>query len=496
MMPNDPTPKISFSSARRLRIGFDVALRTALVLAIVLMANFISARFSHRFYLSSNTRLRLSPHTLNVLQSITNHITVTLYYDQSDEMFSTIKALLNEYHLADPNISVQVVDYVRNPADAQKIKEQYKLDAAVDRDLVIFDNNGNFKIAPGDALTEVKIVATGKKEDDGKLDFRRKPVAFNGEMMFTTLLLAVTNPKPFKAYYLVGDHEPSITDNTSDMGYFKFATAIAQSDIIIQPLSLTGSGNIPDDCNLLIFAGAYGQLPPLEIQKIDQYLSQGGRLFALFNEYSIKEPTGLEPVLQHWGVNIGTDRVQDLPNAVSANGQDIVVSSFVKHPVVNPLMGSRLFLILPRPVSKVNFENPSPDTPQVDELAYTGPQATLSAAPGDPPQTYPLMAAVEQKPVPGVSNPRGLTRIVVVGDSFAFGNKCIDSVDNRDFIGYAVNWLLDETQMIGGIGPKPVTEYTLVMTRQQHIAARWLLLGALPGGVLLLGGLVWLARRK
>ncbi|HEY1662949.1 MAG TPA: GldG family protein [Verrucomicrobiae bacterium] len=494
-MPDEPTPKISFSSARRWRIGFDVALRTALVLAIVVMANFISARFYHRFFLSSDTRLKLSSHTIDVLQSLTNHINVTLYYDQSDEMFSTIKALLNEYHLADPNISVQTVDYVRNPADAQKTKEQYQLPDG-DEDLVIFDNNGVFRVIPGDALLDQKIVATGKREKDGKIDFRRKPIAFNGEMMFTTFLLAVTNPKPFKAYYLVDDGEPAITDDNSDMGYYKFATEIAQNDIVIQPLSLSGSGSIPDDCDLLIFAGAHGRLPSLEIQKIDQYLSQGGRLFALFNEYSINDPTGLEPVLQRWGVNIGSDWVQDLQNSPSENGKDIIVSSFSKHPVVNPLTGSSLYMILPRPVSRVDFENPPPNAPEVDELAYSGQQATLSHGSANSPQAYPLMVAVEQKPVPGISNPRGLTRIIVAGDSFAFGNKCIENVENRDFVGYAVNWLLGETQMLAGIGPKPVTEYTLVMTRQQHVAIRWLLLGALPGGVLLLGGLVWLVRRK
>jgi hypothetical protein len=495
MMPNDPTYKISFSSVRRWRIGFDLLLRTACVLSIVLMANFISAKFYHRFFLSSDTRVKLSPHTMTVLQSLTNHITVTLYYDQSDEMFSTIKALLNEYHLANPNISVQTVDYVRNFADAQKVTEQYKL-AAGDENLIIFDNDGHYKIVPGEALVDSKIVAKGTREADGKLDFRRKPVAFNGEMMFTTVLLAVTNPKPFKAYYLVGDGEPSITDETSDMGYYKFATAVAQNDIIIQPLSLSGNGAIPDDCDLLIFAGAHGQLPPLEIQKIDQYLTQGGRLFALLNEYSIKEPTGLEPVLQHWGVNVGFDWVQDIPNSPSENGQDIEVSNFAKHPIVNPLVDSKLYLILPRPVNRVNSDNPPSDAPQVDELAFSGPQATLSDSSGGPSKSYPLIAAVEQKPVPGISKPRGLTRIVVIGDSFAFGNKCIELFDNRDFVGYVVNWLLDETQLVAGIGPKPVTEYTLLMTQKQHEAISWLLLGALPGSVLLFGGLVWLARRK
>jgi hypothetical protein len=151
---------------------------------------------------------------------------------------------------------------------------------------------------------------------------------------------------------------------------------------------------------------------------------------------------------------------------------------------------------LPRPVSRVNWQNPPANAPQVDELAFASPNATLAGAPGDPPHAHPLMAAVEQKPVAGVANARGTARMLVVGDSFAFGNRSIQSVDNSDFIAYAANWLLDRTTLLKGIGPRPVTEYRLVMTTTQQRHVRWLLLGALPGAVLLFGGLVWLARRK
>jgi hypothetical protein len=116
--------------------------------------------------------------------------------------------------------------------------------------------------------------------------------------------------------------------------------------------------------------------------------------------------------------------------------------------------------------------------------------------PAAPPRSYPLMVAVEQKAVPGVANTRGTTRMIVVGDSFFLGNRQIESGVNRDFAGYAANWLLDRTVLLDGIGPRPVTEFRLMMTHAQQTNVRWLLLGALPGGVLAFGWLVWLVRRK
>ena len=491
-MATDSKSQPSFSPGRRWKIGFDVVVRTALVLAVVVMVNYLGAHFFGRFYLSSQTRIQLAPQTMNVLRLLTNHINVTLYYDTKDEgnFYPDIVALLNEYRSVNPRISVRTVDYVRDAGEAQKIKEQYKLNSPTDKNLIIFDCEGRVKIVPGDSLTQVKLEQVPNPKER---EFRRRPIAFNGEQAFTSMLLAVTSARPFKAYFLQGHGEPSLSD-TDETGYLKFGSILAQNYIAVTNLELFGDNPVPIDCNLLVIAGPRTELSETELQKIDQYLAQGGRLFVLFNYFSIKRPTGLEPILARWGVNVGSDWVQDPQTTVS--GKDAVVSSFSQHPVVNPLVGFGLFLYLPRPISKVNWENPPAGAPQVDELAFTSPASTLAGEPGNPPHAYPLMVAVEQKPVAGVANARGTTRILVVGDSFAFGNQSIKSLDNSDFIGYAANWLLDRNTLLKGIGPRPVTEFRLVMTRTQQREVRWLLLGALPGVVLLFGCLVWLARRK
>jgi ABC-2 type transport system permease protein len=480
----------SFSPGRRWKIGFDVVLRTVLVLAVVVMVNYLGTKFYGRFYLSSQTQVKLSSRTLSVVHSITNRVTVTVYYDKTDDWYPTIIALLNEYRSANPNISVKAVDYVRDAGEAQKIKEQYKLSSAQDKDLVIFDSDGHVKIVNGDALTQVKLEQVPNATER---EYRRKPVAFNGEMAFTALLLAVENPKPLKAYFLQGHGEPSLSDS-GETDYQKFGAVLAENYIATSPLNLLGDSTIPDDCNLLIIAGPRSAFSEAELEKIDQYLVQGGRLFMLFNYFSIKHPTGLEPILARWGVNVIPDVVVDPKNTI--NGQDVIIYNFSAHPTVNPLTQLAIDLILPRPISKVDWKNPPADAPKLDEIAFSGPQSTLMGDPTAAPRSYPLMAAVEQKPVPGASNTRGTMRMIVAGDSFFLGNRQIESGANRDFAGYAANWLLDRTVLLDGIGPRPVTEYRLMITRVQLQRVRWVLLAALPGGVLVFGWLVWLVRRK
>jgi hypothetical protein len=496
-------PHPSFSPASRWKIGFDMVLRTALVLAVVVMLNYLGAQFFHRFYLSSQTRVALSSRTLAVLATLTNQVDVTLYYDTRDSQnfYPNILALLNEYRAANKNISIRTVDYVRDAGAAEKAKLQYNLPAATDspnsppaKDLVVFDCGGKVIVIPGEAIVSHKLEQTAKEDPKQKeLQFRNRAVAFNGEIMFTSKLLALANAQPFKAYFLQGHGESSLTDN-GQFGFAKFGLELAQNYVWLTNLELTAGGSVPMDCNLLIIAAPTATLADSELQQIDKYLAEGGRLLVLLNYASITRPTGLEPILQRWGVNVMADYIKDPQNSIT--GQDVKIREFNPQTFAASLTQLSLQMILPRPVVKINWQNPPASAPQVNELALTGESATLAGDPTAAPRRYPVLAAVEQKPVAGIINRRGNTRIVVAGDSIFLGNYYIEGGSNRDFLNCAANWLLERQELLTGISPRPVTEFRLMLTQKQSQQLDWLLLGALPGGVLFLGWLVWLVRRQ
>jgi len=506
-MSDQQKSRPSFSPANRWKIAFDMLVRTVLVLAVVVMLNYLGAQFFHRFYLSSQTNVGLSSRTLVVLNSLTNQMTVTLYYDthDADNFYPTLLALAKEYHAANKNISVQTVDYIADPGAAEKIKEQYNLPGAADspnappgKDLVIFACGDRHDIVAGDAIVRFQTVPINPNDPDfdprqSKLQFRKKPVAFNGELMFTSKLLALAHAQPFKAYFLQGHGESSLAD-TSDNGFSKFGLTLAQNDIRVNNLELLGNAAVPPDCNLLIIAAPTTSLDESELQKIDKYLAQGGRLLALFNYASISQPVGLEPILQKWGVNVVPSYVKDPQNSIG--DQVVVVRAFNPKTFVNPLTQLALEMVLPRPITKVDWANPPANAPEVDELVLSSEVSTLASDPAATPRSYPLIAAVDQKPVAGLATPLGTTRIVVAGDSLFLDNQIIEAAANRDFLNYAVNWLLDRQELLAGISPQPVTEFHLTLTQKKSQQLDWLLLGALPGGVLFLGWLVWLVRRK
>jgi len=488
MAPRD-TP--SYSQVQKWTIGFRVCLLTLIVTGVLSLLNYLSREYYRRVHLSASTKLELSSRTVHYLKSLTNRVKVTIYYDKSDPLYSTLADLLKEYQVANPRITVRTVDYLRDAGAAQKVKAAYQLTGSSDKNLVIFEAEaGRWKAVDGKALAQYTLEQI-PHEKEGHV--RRKPVAFLGEMAFTAALLDVTNPKPLNAYFLQGHREHDIESGDEVTGYLNFTSLLKQNYIRVGTLSLVGTNTIPADCNLLIIAGPLTPIPAPELEKITAYLSQGGRLLALLNSSAIDREIGIESVLARWGVAIGNRVLIDPEH--SQYGSDVIISGFSKHPLVNPLLGTGLYLIRPRPIGKLAGGTSSAEAPRVDEVAFTGPNAFLAGEPARKRQ-FPVMATVERLSAREVVSERGNTRILVIGDSLLFANSQLELVGNRDFAGYAANWLLERSQLLGGVGPRPIKEHKVVMTRSQAQAARWLLLAAMPGAVMAVGGLVWFRRRR
>jgi len=485
------TEKPSFSRGRKWTIGFQVGFIIAIIFLIVLTVNYLSGAYFHRFHWSSFAKNQLSSQTVRLVQSLTNQVKVTVYYDRDEPFFTTIQGLLKEYRYINPRITIETVDYLRDAVAAQRIKSQYKqLVFPTSTNLVIFESGGRAIPLDGNALTKYRLEQVPNEKDRV---FERKAVAFEGEKAFTSALLAITSLAPLKAYFLEGHGEHSIMSSDTNRGYSTFA-AIAEQNYVqpIELYSLLGSNAVPGDCNLLVIAGPTRPLQEMELQKIERYLSQGGRLFALFN-FDSQRATGLERLLRKWGVEVANNRIKDPEH--STDPADVITTSLSAHPAVNAIQARNwpLHFVEPRSVARLPKRDASADAPKVNEIVFSSSDAY---AEGDEAhkRAFSLMAAVEKGDTKGIIT--GSTRMLVAGDSIFLGNQLIETAANKDFAGFALNWLLDRSQLLEGVAARPVERHQLLITAAQLNKAEWVLLGGMPGAALLLGGVVWLRRRK
>lgn len=490
--PEERPPQASFSPVRRLTIGVSVALSVIFAFAICAMVNYLAQHHAPRLYWGASNDYRLSSLTLGALQSLTNQVRITVFFDREHPVYPSVRAILREYAAASPRLTVEELDYTRNPSAAQEFRRRFPFTLGDDPDVVMFESGGHTKVVPARDLRDYDTRAFLRGEPEAR------PVGFKGEQLFTSAINAVCEGRTRRVHFLEGHREHDFRSDAPQTGYRHLASVLEEDNIQVEGLSLHGMEDVPRDCELLVIAGARDPLPPGELRAIERYLRRGGRLMVLFHE---RANTGLEGLLAEWGVSVEDTLVEDRPN--SDNGV-MIVSRFGNHPVTRPLANSRLYLFLPRAVEPRAVANIHGAPAKIDPLLRSGTNgvavttfvgSSYRYSPDDRRGEIPLAVAVERGALPGVAASLGTTRIVVVGESDFLANKLIQlSAGNRHFATSAINWLLDRSHLLGGIQPVPIRTYQVSLTPFEERMLRGLLLGVFPGAALALGFFVWWRR--
>ncbi len=493
-MAKPKNSKPSFSLSQRWSIGLNVAISITCMLSIMAMCNYLSTRHHVRANWSSDTHHQLSSITHKVLQTLTNEVKVTVFFNQDQQLFDEVQDLMDEYRASSRFIRVETVDYNTDPTGTEFIKARFNLTPRMVGDMVIFESAGRSKIVQASDLSDLDLsrLISGESREIKRINFK-------GEIMFTSAIASVTTGDAPVVYFLDGHNEHDPTVDNAVYGYANLAELMRLSHVEIRKLRLVGTSSIPSDCALLVVAGAISKLDPAEEGKIAEYLEKGGRLFLLMNW---KSQTDFNRVLAPWNLEIGNNLVLD--RQFSKDGRDLYSTNMLPHEITKPLGNNPVQMVLPRSVTIRDSQLTGPDAPKVTELIQTSEQGEARAdfdmkkneirpnAFRDKFGAITIAAAVEGAPVPGVI---GTTRIIATGDSIFLDNEMIESVANRDFAISAVNWLLDRSHLLGGIAPRPMREYRFQLTRNQLWFVTAILLGVIPGTSLAAGIIVWIRRR-
>jgi hypothetical protein len=491
-------------------VAVSVAASTAALLVIVALLNYLAVtRSVWRYDFSTGRTETLSPLTQQILGALTNDIKVTVLFDPESDLFPHVDSLLREYAARSPHVRVQTIDYLRNPGAADLVKARYRLGAS-GTDLIIFDAGDAQRVVTSGELSvysqeDTRAIMAGEDRE-----IRR--TGFSGEYHFTSALAALLDRGETRACYLLGHGEHPPDSREPIMGYAQFLEMLAgEKNLKVDYLTLGASTNtIPADCQLLIVAGPTSPMLPVELAKIEAFLQRGGRLLVLLHPYAAENPSGLEALLQRWGIAAPPAYAGD-EQATSHTKLDVYSKDFGSHPLMAPLRraGGTLYFPLPRIVSPMPPNQMPADAPKADILVTTSKSGMTRSnvkggnagfIPGkDVKDTeVPIAVAAEKGGVAGVATGRGTTRIAVVGDSTMFANetlgKPVQPAGNREFGGLVVSWLLDRPQSLA-IGPRPIREYRLSLTGRQQRVLRWTLIAAIPGAILLVGLVVWVRRR-
>lgn len=481
----------AFWRRRKMRRGVQVALVTAAVVGIVVLANVLAARHQWRWDLTVNSRFTLAQQTREVLGSLQNQVDITAFLVAGEQSSDQIEGLLKEYQYASDKVKVNIVDPVRQPSLA------YKYNITESGAVVIESGSRQRRIEPYNLY--------------GGGDNPYAP-AFRGEQAVTSALAGLSRQYSTEIYFLAGHGEKSLD---KELGQIK--TYLAGEGYTARTLDLPQEGKIPGDASLVVVAGPRKDLTPREKEILFQYLDGGGRIMALMDPPVTQgTPAGWQELLGRLGVKIVQGLAVD-PQRGYFGDALTTVPLLAAHEITGKLSGQNLAPVLPG-AAPVTVEKGEKTAYQYGPLLKTSDKAwgetnlkenNVKKDGADLAGPLTLAVAVEQSgPSPNKTGqppenpeepgegdiPTARRVAVVVGNSAFIGQGVVDLQGNADFFMNAVGWLAGKDGMIT-IRPKTAETSRVQLTGE---SAREIFYGTvviLPLAVLLAGAFVWVRRR-
>ena len=474
---------------RRHRFWITLNTGTALILAtaIVLMVNYLSYRHYHRTDWSRTQRYALSPKTTALLESLSEPVNVTVFFQPGNVLYEDIHNLLREYQFHSPRLNIQWVNPDRDLALTEEMAVRYQV---TEPNVVVFEQGERTDYVRKD---EIAVIDSSSGVD--------RITSLRGEQAFSSAIQGVVQEETPIIYFLTGHGERDIDSFDRRTGYSGIRQMIERDNIEIRKLELSIDRQIPADCAVLIVAGPAQSMSETEVDMIADWLRHSGRLMLLADA---GRTSGTEPLLLDWGVHIDNRLVIDVEKTLT--GLDVAFYPNTKHPSTRELGAVRAFFHRPCMVEPHSTGSHAADRPQVTPLAVSSKKSWLESRPSQSPARYEagsgdrigpisMAVAVEKGATPGLLDMQiRPSRMIVFGDSGFVSNGGLTGGDASLFMS-TLNWLVDREQLMV-IAPRAVDDTRLKLTREDTGLLFWVIVGGIPAGTAFIGLILWLCRRK
>ena len=498
--PESPSARSARQSA-----SLQSIINLALVAIIVVLINWIGFKYYEHIDLSQSQYYTLSAKTKEELAKLDSPLHIyTLLNPQATVQDQQIENLIKEYVAAQPKyVSYEKID---TDIDPKRAKELYdKLHFSATDYLVILE----YKESDGRTPRFVK-------QDDF---FDMNPMtgqigAFKGEQQLTGALTALIEGKPYKVYFTEGHGEHSIHDSSAGTsGYGQAASLLKDDNVETTTFNLAVKGEVPEDADAVVIAGPTLPFAPVEIEAINKYVENNGKLMVLLDPYYT---SGLESLLAKYGLKYEDDLI--LRQVSGPTGSTVAMpyafiyqGGFSPQPITTKMAQAGLQLLIQDARSITIPMTPGPDANKTQFLLQTdtdswGSISRTGALPDPRTLTYnkvtdiggPLTVAAQYDGGP-TTDPKTkasmfATRIVAVGASKFIDNTTIEQV-GANFFTNAIDWLVKKDAVLD-IAPKKPTEYGVTLNTISYNTLAWTALGVFPGTALIIGFMVWFSRRK
>jgi len=446
----------------------NLLLLIAVVLAILVVLNYLGARHHQRFDFTQAKIHSLSDQSIKVVKALKTDIAVKAFFREGNMSRGRMEDLLKIYAYHSPRIKTEFIDPDKNPG----LVKRYEI-----------TSDGTTILEAGDKDT--RITATAEED-------------------LTNAIVKITREKKKVIYFLEGHGELS-TETSDENGLSFVKDELVKLSYEVKKLTLALAETFPKDCAALVIPGPKKDLLPNEIETIRKYLEDGGRVYFMVDPESAP---ALPAVLETYGFRLQNDIIIDQPSIFGGDYLMPVMSGLEYHEITKNFRYATIYPL----ARSVDVIDPKPDAVQMSQvLGKTSDYAyakkdfalkqkmTVKDIAFDPkkdkrgPIPLAALATLKAKTGPdGKTLPEG--RIVAFGDADFASNRFYNYQGNGNLFMNALNWLTEEADLIS-IAPKTSNPRTIQLTPSQGKLVFWVSVILLPLAVLAFGISIWVRRR-
>jgi len=439
-----------------------------LFVVIIGLLGWLGKSYHKSFDVTQNQQNSLTKTTQRLLKKITKPLLLVAYVPDDAIVRSALKKLVEKYKNHKSDIELEFVNPDLDPTRAKQDGIEY---------------SGQLLVKLGD-----------KSETVNSVD----------EQTMINTLQRLSREKPRLAVFVEGHDERSpLSDKSSGMS--KLASVLERKGFRLQPHNILRTQSIPANASFLILAAPQKDYLDGEVSIISEYIKQGGNLLWLHEPGGLQ---GLDNIEQQLGIELNEGTLLDANQALQEmlgikHPAAIAIIDYGQSELTKDLSAHTLF---PFATAIARDEAIKDVDWKYQPLLTTLPTSWLESGEiqgnvkfddeADKPGPLDIgMALTRDLKKPEAENEKPVKqRIIVIADSDFMLNSYIGQGSNLELASNIFNWLSADDDLLSiKATVAPGTTLNLSSAGRIGLASLWLVF---PAGLLLIGVLRWIRRRK
>ena len=419
---------------------------------------YLALQYRLQWDVSQNGRNSLSETSIEILQKMPGPIQVTVYASEQQAQLGDVRKIIADfvllYQRIKPDLTLTFVDPIAEPQLAQAANIQV---------------NGEMVIGFNQKIEHLTII---------------------NEQAFTNALMRLARAEKKLILELSGHGERRLDGHANyDLG--DFGQQLRVNGFVHQPLNFAIVRDIEPNADVLLIASPQTELLPGEVDKLLDYIDNGGNLLWLVDQEPLR---GLLPLAEKLHLTLTPGVVVD-PQAKGLKAPETFALGAIygQHPIVGTFNYITVFPFARQILINENEEWHSAG------LVEVAPEGWI--------ETGDLNAAASFDLAVDVPGPIGVAvaltrmvqdreqRVVVIGSGHFLANTYLGNGSNLDFGINLINWLVGDEGLIV-IQPRPTLDNNLVFSEMQLTMLAVISFVILPASLLIGGTVIWWRRQR